>query len=50
MFGIPGKGEIKVVEIGLAKGNDMHGVVREQRLILHLPASELRFTHKFFLL
>lgn len=34
MFGIPGKVVIKVVEIGLAKANDVHGVACEQRLVL----------------
>lgn len=34
MFGIPGKGMIKVVVIVLAKGIVIHGVVSEQKFFL----------------
>ena len=43
MFEIPGKDVIKVVEIGLAKGNDMHGVACKRRLILDSSLLPLSF-------
>lgn len=50
MLGILGKSVIKVVEIGLAKCNDMHGVACEQRLDLDLSLLPLRFdSHTRFL-
>lgn len=43
MFGIPGKGVVKGLETGLAKGNDLHRVACEQRFVLGSSLLPLSF-------